>query len=318
MNLRKRLLPTVLAAALLAGAAQGQSRISTTSEGIAFGIVGSGSVVLDISDGEGTMGLNGITVEIGDGGVSVRGERVSDAPERDVLLEDDGSGVRLAVDGVVVWPEREDESDLARTRLDEAEEALAAGDGEAALRLAQEAMDLGDIDAPAFMGEMLFNGDGVPRNLLKARIMFRQAAARGDSDGALFLGFMHHLGQGARLDYQEAARYYREAAGMGNEGAIRNLPILAAESDFAAVSYDEALDWLEELETLGNADVGVIREKVENARGGTFEDDEPIADTPEFPDEDDGDDADRAEVQDDEPSRTNGRRTGRRGDSSKR
>ena len=316
MATRGHLLSAVAALALAAGIASAETQVSATSGGIGFDVRAEGEATVALSGGEGTIVVDGVTVEIVRGEVIVDGETVADAPQDSLVFSEERDGLRLTVDGEVAWPlEPVRDSDLARIRLDEAEEALENGDGDEALRLAEESMELGDIDAPAFVGELLFQGDVVPRNLLRARMMFREATARGDSDGALFLGFMHHLGQGARLDYREAARYYREGAELGNEGAIRNLPILAAESDFEAVSYEEALEWLDELAALNNPDVEVIREKVEAARGGpVVVEDDPVIEAPDFPDEDD----DSAEVQDDEPAQTNGRRVGRRGDSSKR
>lgn len=77
----------------------------------------------------------------------------------------------------------------------------------------------GDIDAQVQLGNMYFNGEGVPQDGAKAAAWFRMAALQGDVEAQIFLGDMYRDGDGVTQDKAEAAIWYDKAAKLGNAGA---------------------------------------------------------------------------------------------------
>ncbi|XP_004363784.2 Sel1l protein [Capsaspora owczarzaki ATCC 30864] len=81
----------------------------------------------------------------------------------------------------------------------------------------------GDVTAQGILGQIYYQGHGVPQSFELARRYFEMAAANGDITSKAHLGQMHFLGQGVPQNNVTALKYFREASAKvwksdGNDG----------------------------------------------------------------------------------------------------
>ena len=86
---------------------------------------------------------------------------------------------------------------------------------EQALQVCITAAKQGNMRAQTTLGNMYYNGVGVPQNLNEAVHWYGAAAEQGDSWAQYRLGYMYHIGRGVVQNYREAMRWYRAAAEQG-------------------------------------------------------------------------------------------------------
>ena len=72
-------------------------------------------------------------------------------------------------------------------------------------------------------GREALKGEGVPRNPVKARDLFRQAISEGDSRGFVGLGLLYLTGKGVDKDYAQAHRLFEKACDGGVADGCYNL-----------------------------------------------------------------------------------------------
>jgi hypothetical protein len=72
-------------------------------------------------------------------------------------------------------------------------------------------------------GLACYFGDGVPKDLAKARELFLQAAAQNYTPAQVNLGMMYDHGDGVARDYQIARQWYQRAADLGDRDGRRML-----------------------------------------------------------------------------------------------
>lgn len=145
--------------------------------------------------------------------------------------------------------------DIERLKAMSAEElsALFAQDNverPAAIRLAAEA---GFADAQAIYGQMLLDGEGVPKNPQAAIGWFHKAAERGHAMAINMIGRCYDLGWGVDIDKARAAEWFRLAAERGLDWGLYNYATLLALGQGVAEDKPAALALFRKAADMGNA-----------------------------------------------------------------
>jgi TPR repeat protein len=117
-------------------------------------------------------------------------------------------------------------------------EAYDRGDFAAAVKEWQPLAERGDARAQFNLGVILFKGQGVPHDPVKAVEWYRAAADQGYGPAQANLSFMYETGQGLLQNYIEAYKWSTLAAGHGVD-ARRTLDSLAAKMTAAQITEAE-------------------------------------------------------------------------------
>ena len=89
-----------------------------------------------------------------------------------------------------------------------------------------EAAAAGHARAQYYLGEMNYNGWGVPENDIAAAEWYRLAAQQGEKDAMFKLGLLLSSGTELLRDLEEAAKWYRLAAEHGHEEGWYHLGLM--------------------------------------------------------------------------------------------
>ena len=108
----------------------------------------------------------------------------------------------------------------------EAHAAYKRGDYAIAYRGFRRLAEQGNARAQHYLGNMYYNGQGVPQDYVEAAKWYRLAAAQGNARAQFNLGLMHRRAQGVPQDYAEAVKWYRLAAAQGYARAQNNLGLM--------------------------------------------------------------------------------------------
>lgn len=100
----------------------------------------------------------------------------------------------------------------------------------------------GNMNAQYNMGVMYQDGDGVERDLTKAREWLSAAAAQGHILANFNLGVMYYAGEGVDQDLATAKGYFQRAADAGNPNAQFNLGVMAYHGQNGPVDYKTAAE----------------------------------------------------------------------------
>lgn len=92
------------------------------------------------------------------------------------------------------------------------------------------------------LGLCFLYGNGVTKDVVKARRLFRIAAKAGDADAAMNLGLMHLNGDGTPVDADEAQHWLAVSADRGNGDALNVLGTIEFNGQFGAPNHH--LAWL--------------------------------------------------------------------------
>ena len=98
-------------------------------------------------------------------------------------------------------------------------DAYGRADFAAALRELRPLAEQGDSRAQFYLGLLHENGDGVPRDFVKARQWYEKSAAQGEARAQFYLGMQSAYGEGGPIDLVQAYMWYSLAAGHGNAHA---------------------------------------------------------------------------------------------------
>lgn len=109
------------------------------------------------------------------------------------------------------------------TQLDTGAAHLAATDYELAVRLLTPLAERGDAQAQVLLGNMHFEGRGVPKNPQAAQEWYRLAAVQGDPAGQFMLGLTYVNSDAEVRNAAEAVRWIERSAESGNVYAQRFL-----------------------------------------------------------------------------------------------
>jgi hypothetical protein len=118
----------------------------------------------------------------------------------------------------------------------------------------RQAAEQGDANAQARLGDIYYQGQGVPQDYAEAARWLRQAADQGDVRAQFGLGILYYKGQGVQQDYAEAARWYRKAADQGQADAQCYLGSLYAVGQGVTQDYAEAVRWYRKAADQGQID----------------------------------------------------------------
>ena len=95
----------------------------------------------------------------------------------------------------------------------------------------------GDYLSQAILGDMYYNGLGVPQDYKESFKWIRLAAEQGFSESQFNLGNMYHNGQGVLQDYKEAVKWYTKSAEQGYSLAQFNLGVMYAKGQGVLQEY---------------------------------------------------------------------------------
>jgi hypothetical protein len=97
------------------------------------------------------------------------------------------------------------------------------------------------------------DGQGRPKNLVKAVVWYRKAAEQGDASAMFNLGIMYDHGRGVPQDYAQAALWYRKAAEQGFAAAQYNLGVAYHEGQGVPQDDVQAAAWYRKAAEQGDA-----------------------------------------------------------------
>jgi TPR repeat protein len=117
-----------------------------------------------------------------------------------------------------------------------------------AAKIYRRAVELGDVDAMAFLGEMYGEGLGVKLDKKKAMQLYRAAADRGDAAAQNNSGIL--LASEEKIE--EAFRYFVLAANQGYTDGEHNLGIFYRDGDGTEVDLGKARYWIERAAAKGH------------------------------------------------------------------
>lgn len=92
--------------------------------------------------------------------------------------------------------------------LEDADAALMRGDFAAALGFLRPLAEQNDTDAQISLGNMYFEGNGVPLNTAEAVRWYTLAADRGNANAQMTLGFLYQYGDAVPQDYVQAYKWF--------------------------------------------------------------------------------------------------------------
>ena len=130
---------------------------------------------------------------------------------------------------------------------------LLAGPRDAVAAFVRRAAEAGSAEAQARLGQMLLDGDGVPRNPAEGFAWFERAAYAGHLEAANMVGRCYDLGWGVPVDKGQAAAWFRQAAARGLTWAKYNYATLLALGQGVAEDKPAALALFREAADEGNA-----------------------------------------------------------------
>jgi len=98
--------------------------------------------------------------------------------------------------------------------LEEGVEAVVRGDYATALQLLRPLAEKGDPEAQINLGNMYFDGNGVPQDNGESVKWYLLAADQGSADAQIALGFLYEYGEAVPQDYVQAHKWF-DLAGSG-------------------------------------------------------------------------------------------------------
>jgi hypothetical protein len=111
----------------------------------------------------------------------------------------------------------------------------------------------GNVAAQNNLGDMYFNGRGVPNDDKKAVAWYRKAAEQGHAIAQFNLGFMYEIGEGVPRDDKQAAAWYQKAAEQGVAAAQNCLGRLYLDGRGVPQDGKKAVAWYRKAAEQGHA-----------------------------------------------------------------
>ncbi len=108
---------------------------------------------------------------------------------------------------------------------------FAAADGAPRVVESESSVDAGEVRAMTELALKHEHGEGVPRDLPRARALYCNAAKRGFADAQFKLGWMYANGRGVQRDDALAAALFAMAAELGHEHAGKLLRYIPKQAD---------------------------------------------------------------------------------------
>ena len=118
----------------------------------------------------------------------------------------------------------------------------------------RQAAEQGNFVAQHLLGVAYDNGDGVPKDYIKAANWFRKSAEQGYADAQFMLGYAYYRGEVVLQDRKEAIKWWRQAAEQGHAGAQAKLGSIYRHGEGVPQDHTEAVKWLRKGAEQGDAD----------------------------------------------------------------
>jgi TPR repeat protein len=103
--------------------------------------------------------------------------------------------------------------------LEDGLQAVDRGDYATALRLLKPLAEAGYPEAQINLGNMFFDGNGVPLDYAESVKWYLLAADHGNTEAQIALGFLYKYGEAVRFDYVQAYKWF-DLAGSGSDRDI--------------------------------------------------------------------------------------------------
>ena len=132
-----------------------------------------------------------------------------------------------------------------------------------AVRWYKAAAEQGNAQAQLRLGDILFAGRGVSRDLAGAVRWYRAAAEKGSGRAAYNLALMERQGFGVAPDPAMAAKWYVSAFERGVARAALDLAVMYANGDGVERDPVEAMAWLTAADKVGATGGDVVRVTLE-------------------------------------------------------
>ena len=98
----------------------------------------------------------------------------------------------------------------------------------------------GERDAQFELGAIYHDGDGVPKDMKKAREWFEKAATQGETRAEFNLGVMYYTGEGVQKSFALAQKWFQKAVDQGNSRAEFNLGVMFYRGEGVKVDFVKA------------------------------------------------------------------------------
>jgi len=146
--------------------------------------------------------------------------------------------------------------DLSKTRIDSEDREEISVETKEVINFdfIRSEAEKGNSEMQLKLGNMCYEGEGVPQDYSEAFKWYLEAAKQGNATAQKDVGFMYCNGEGISQDYSEALKWFRKAAEQGNAKAQVNLGFLYCKGKGVPQDYSEALKWYLEAAEQGNAD----------------------------------------------------------------
>ena len=126
-------------------------------------------------------------------------------------------------------------------------------DAAKALEWYQKAAAQGLAKAQYNLGEMYYEGEGVPRDAAKAVGWLQKAAAQGNANAQYSLGMFYYTGEGVPKDAAKAVEWLQMAAAQGDVYAQHNLGVMYYEGEGVPNDVAKAVEWYQKAAAQGHA-----------------------------------------------------------------
>ena len=152
---------------------------------------------------------------------------------------------------------------VAAQDFDAGLEAYKRSDFTAALHEFRPLAEQGDARAQAMLGNMYFEGWGVPEDDAEAVKWYRKAAEQGHVLAEFKLGVMYRQGVGVAQDFAKAAKWFRTAAEEGHATAQLVLGVMYVLGQGVAQDHVQAHMWWSLAASQGERGATINRDRVE-------------------------------------------------------
>jgi TPR repeat protein len=107
--------------------------------------------------------------------------------------------------------------------LEDGVQALDRRDYATALRLLKPLAESGNPDAQIDLGNMYFDGNGVPLDYAQSVKWYLLAADQGNTDAQIALGFLYKYGEAVRFDYVQSYKWFELAGSVSDRDIVATM-----------------------------------------------------------------------------------------------